>query len=170
MNAVYNYLNNNAIGAYNAIHMKDLAVILDLSEREVRRQKYQANNTVGKAMIVSSEFGYYMASNENEALTLYQRTLRDGLKKLQQAQKIKTTFQLNDQVAFDLDKATTHVQETIKKAEDSKVFWTKEDIAKRYKRSLQSIWRDMKKGMPYHKIGTTVRFDPIVVERWYRDA
>ena len=45
---------------------------------------------------------------------------------------------------------------------------TVKEVMRQYKISRPTVQVWMKKGLPYHKIGRLVRFDPVEVEGWIK--
>jgi len=62
---IYSFLKENCLGEQNAIHMKDLAVVANMSERKVRQSI--SNITVykpGYTIIAANNKGYYIPTEE----------------------------------------------------------------------------------------------------------
>ena len=109
---LYDYLKNNHLGENNGIKKPDLAKVLGISERELRKLTKSINESTELEKLVSTTHCCYMCSTKEECEKSIRNTYRVAVALFKKAKSMEKKVGLNGQIKLKLGKYYKDVVET----------------------------------------------------------
>lgn len=99
---LYDYLKNNHLGRENGIKKPDLANIMGISERELRKLTKEINTSTELEKLVSTTHCCYMCKTKEECEKSIRNTYRMGITLIRKGQAMAKKVGLNGQIKMKL--------------------------------------------------------------------
>lgn len=114
---LYDYLKNNHLGENNGIKKPDLAKVLGISERELRKLTKAINESTELEKLVSTTHCCYMCATKEECEKSIRNTYRVAVALFKKAKSMEKKVGLNGQIKLKLGKYYKDVVETFSEEE-----------------------------------------------------
>ena len=115
---LYDYLKNNHLGENNGIKKPDLAKVLGISERELRKLTKSINESTELEKLVSVSHKCYMCNTKEECEKAVRTTYRLAVAHFKKAKQMEKKVGLNGQIKLKLGKYYKDVVETFSSEEE----------------------------------------------------
>ena len=168
---LYDFFDYFHRGEQRAIHMEEVSKLFNIDDRTCRKyikainnNEVQRNLDRGNNKIMGTVSGYFMINTFDEAnhygLLRYKRFMTA----LKEYKTFKQDMQEN-QIKFNLEDLDLEI---IKEIREDMELLTIDELAAKLKISKATLYREIKKGLPYVMVGDTKRFIEHEVMTWLK--